>query len=392
MSFGVYIHIPYCLQRCSYCDFATYEQSQILPPAQYFDLLAEEISQKASAFTEKRLSTIYFGGGTPSLVPAHHIVSVLEQLTRHGLIQDRATEVTIEINPATIDPKKMDQYLKAGVNRFSVGAQTFNDTLLRSVRREHNSAQTFETIKLLKSFGVNFSLDLLFALPGQSLEILENDLAQILKAEPFHISPYCLTVPEGHILSATRPDEEVQLKMFEMIRKALVDAGFVRYEISNFAKPGYESKHNSLYWDDESYWGLGSSAHSYDSRKNWGTRYWNANAVGLYEKQILAHQGKKFDCPEGALPAEQVESLLKYQSLTDFCHTSLRRKKGLLSSTLEKKFGAEALSLLTGPLAHLVEQGLLEILSDSSGWTLTEQGLLLSNQVFGALTFLAGEI
>ncbi len=392
MSFGVYVHIPYCLQRCTYCDFATYEQSQIMPPAQYFELLAQEIRQKASAFPKGHLSTVYFGGGTPSLVPAEHIVSLLGQLTSHGFTQDKSTEITIEINPATVDPKKMEQYLKAGVNRFSVGAQTFDDALLKSVHREHNSQQTLDTLHLLKSYDVNFSMDLLFALPGQTLQILERDLRKILEIAPPHISPYCLTVPEGHVLSAGRPMEEVQLQMFEMIREALMGAGFGRYEISNFAQPGFESKHNSLYWDDENYWGIGLSAHSYDRRRGWGTRYWNASAIGLYESQIKAGHGQQFTEPEQNLPQAQFERLEKHQSLTDFCHTSLRRDRGLLRSELQKKFGHPAEVLLSGVLAHQVETGLLRVLPDKSGWTLTEEGLLLSNQVFGALTFLAGEV
>ncbi len=156
---GVYIHIPYCLQRCTYCDFATYVHNEILPPEKYVDLVRKEISLRANIFSEKfqgkTLSTIYFGGGTPSLIPAELIISLISELSKHGFTTGPETEITIEINPATVDPKKLDQYLSAGVNRISVGAQTFHDRLLKSVNREHNAQQTFETLELLRKYKLN---------------------------------------------------------------------------------------------------------------------------------------------------------------------------------------------------------------------------------------------
>jgi oxygen-independent coproporphyrinogen-3 oxidase len=394
MSFGIYVHVPYCLQRCTYCDFATYEQSQIMPPEQYFSLVHEELRQKSALLSPRKLDTVYFGGGTPSLVPAQNIVAVLSLLTSHGFGLDRSTEITIEINPATIDPRKMEIYLKAGVNRFSVGAQTFDDALLKSVHREHNAAQTRETLQLLKSYGVNFSLDLLFALPGQNLQILKNDLSQILEINPPHISPYCLTVPEGHVLSRGRPLEDEQLEMFEIIRSELVGAGYQRYEISNFAKPGFESRHNSLYWSDDDYWGIGLGAHSYLRQDPWGLRFWNPNSIGVYEQQIKARESTFLPSIELGLATSQFERLERHQALTDFCHISLRRSQGLSKHGLTKKFGPEIARHLEGPLAHLVEQGLLQtpLKKQDPIWVLSEQGLLLSNQVFGQLTFLKGEL
>ena len=151
-NFGIYIHIPYCLQRCTYCDFATYEKTQIMPPENYLLLLKEEVSQKfssSSLFGNRTVTSIYFGGGTPSLLPAEHIVTILDELAKHGLSRSPDAEITIEINPATIDEKKLETYLQHGVNRFSVGVQTFDDALLRSVRREHNEEQTRQTVELL---------------------------------------------------------------------------------------------------------------------------------------------------------------------------------------------------------------------------------------------------
>jgi oxygen-independent coproporphyrinogen-3 oxidase len=396
MAFGVYIHIPYCIQRCSYCDFATYEQSQIMPPEKYFELLLKELEQKASAFPNKKLDTIYFGGGTPSLVPASLIVSVLSELARHGFTLDQSTgsnsEITIEINPATVSEEKLDQYLKAGINRFSVGAQSFNDQHLKYIGRKHNALETRQTLDLLKSKNLNYSFDIIFALPNQTLADLKADLDEILLRRPNHISPYCLTVPESHPLSENRPLEEDQLEMFNLIEKTLTEAGYIRYEISNFCLPGFESKHNSLYWDDEEYWGLGLGAHSYSKKGEWGLRFWNPNSIGDYEKLILSNEGQKFKSPEQGLPTANFEKLEKHQALTDFCHTSLRRKRGLSLVALEKKFGVETTLQLQGPFKKLLEDGLIVYGPATCSWSLTNEGLVLSNQVFGALTFLKGEV
>jgi oxygen-independent coproporphyrinogen-3 oxidase len=389
---GIYIHIPYCLQRCTYCDFATYERSQILPPEEYIDLVKEEMRQKfsISSYRNKVLQTIYFGGGTPSLIPAELIVSLLNEFEKYGLKRSLYAEITVEINPATVDEEKLKIYLKNGVNRFSVGAQTFDDFLLKSVHREHNSNQTRQTLQLLKDHRLNFSFDLLFALPGQTLQILEKDLAEILNFNPQHISPYCLTVPEGHVLAKTKPLEDVQVEMFSTINKFLISAGYIRYEISNYSKRGYESRHNQLYWNDSEYIGLGLSAHSYLKSKSWGVRFWNASTIGGYQKQVLSQKTNGFDEPFDSLPSQQIEILSKSQSLTDFCHIFLRTEDGLNLSLLESKFGSEVRSRVENILCSLGDRDWLN--SKGSRWKLTDEGMLLSNQVFAQLTFLDGEI
>ncbi len=390
-SFGIYVHIPYCLQRCTYCDFATYEQSKILPPSQYLQLLKEEIRQSEKAYRKGPLETIYFGGGTPSLLPAEDIVSILDDLAKVGFTAGPHTEITIEINPATLTGHKMETYLRAGVNRFSVGAQTFDDRLLKSVHREHNAQQTRETLKFLQSFGVNYSFDILFALPTQTIEGLRADLDEVLKFAPPHVSPYCLTVPDGHILSQNRPLEDDQLKMFEMISTTLKNESYERYEISNFAKSGFHSRHNSLYWDDSDYWGIGLSSHSYCHSGPWGTRYWNHSSIGAYEAWIQSRQQLMFERPAENLPEENKEVLEKHQALTDFCHTALRTRKGLGEEILLRRFGHGPGEAVQGQLKLFLEQGLVTH-SGEGAWQLTEEGLLLSNQVFAGLTYLKGEL
>lgn len=378
---GVYIHIPYCLQRCSYCDFATYVHTEILPPEKYISLVKKEISLRKHIFAEKfsgkSLSTIYFGGGTPSLIPAPLIIELIQELSKHGFTSRPETEITIEINPATVDPKKLDQYLSAGVNRFSVGAQTFHDRLLKSVNREHNAKQTYDTLNLLKSYNLNFSFDLLFALPMQTVAELKSDVLTAIELGSSHISPYCLTVPEGHPLSKNRPLEDEQIEMFEIIHNNLTSRNFQRYEISNYSLPGKESRHNLLYWTDRPYWGLGLSAHSYSKSTAWGERFWNASNINLYESEILSALQQP--------PDSQREVLEKHQSLTDFCHTHLRITQGLSKATLEEKFGSKAAELVEKKTQPLLQRNLVEL--KDAHWRLTSAGILVSNQVFEVYTF-----
>lgn len=390
MAFGVYVHIPYCIQRCTYCDFATYEQSKIMPPQDYVQILFEEIRQKHKYYPPRRLDTLYFGGGTPSLIEASSIVSIIQELAKYGFTTGRETEITIEINPATVSEEKLKIYLDHGINRFSVGAQTFDDRLLKMVHREHNAKQTLETLDLLRRHNLNFSFDILFALPSQTVEGLTRDVEIAIDQGAKHLSPYCLTVPDGHPLSKGRPLEDEQVEMFEIIANKLGSSGFQQYEISNFALPGFASRHNLLYWTDQPYWSLGLSAHSYSKSSAWGTRYWNVNSIGEYQKQILSQKGQTFTTPENQLPSEQFEMLEMHQALTDFCHTSLRLMQGLHEKALFEKFplavGQQVLSILQ----KLQSKGWIRLSDDS--WALTAEGLVISNQVFRELTFLSEDI
>lgn len=380
-SLGVYIHIPYCLQRCTYCDFATYVHTEIRPPQDYVSLVKKEIHYKKNLFTPRELKTVYFGGGTPSLIDAHLLVELIEELRRNGFTTGPQTEITIEINPATIDEKKLDVYLKAGVNRFSVGAQSFNDRLLKMVHREHNAQQTRDTLALLRKYNLNFSFDLLFALPTQTLDELKYDVEVAVDLGSKHISPYCLTVPEAHPLSKNRPLEDEQVEMFEVIHSALSKHGQQRYEISNYALEGFESKHNLLYWTDEEYWGLGLSAHSYSKSSKWGTRFWNVNSLDLYARQIET----------GNHPHDEQQELLeKHQALTDFCHTSLRLSAGLSLEKLVQKFGSALPQQIAQTAQPMLQHDLLRF--ENGHYQLTEKGLLISNQVFERFTYLKTDL
>lgn len=383
MKFGVYVHIPYCLQRCRYCDFTTFEFTEIMPPEQYLKILLREIRQRSQLFQPTVLSSLYFGGGTPSLIPADHILAIIQELANCGFLINSTTEVTIEINPATIDEKKLDLYLEGGINRFSVGAQSFDDDLLQLCGRRHQARDTRHTLDLLTQRELNYSFDLLFALPSQTLEQLNRDLDEVNAFDPPHLSAYCLTVPTGHPMSRGRPPEGIQLKMFDLIESRLPDMGLAKYEISNFSRPGLESRHNWLYWTDQAYWGVGLSAHSYNPRVGNGVRFWNSTSLSHYQHQI-----ESLKQPTGlhSFSKNQIEYLQLHEALTDFCHTSLRVKEGLAEKELLNKFSFNHSEEVFLRLKNLQENGYLTR-SHLGQWQLTSQGERLSNQVFLALTF-----
>lgn len=382
-SFGVYFHIPYCIQRCTYCDFATYEKSQILAPEKYTELVLKEMHAKRSFYSPRKLDTIYFGGGTPSLVEPQNILHMIQGLEKLGFTRGPDTEITLEINPATLNRAKMGAYLEMGINRFSVGAQTFDNALLKRVNREHSAQQTEETLAFLKSYGVNYSFDLLFALPGQTLEGLKEDLKRVIEFSPEHVSPYCLTVPPENPLSKGRPDDDRQIEMFEVITETLKQSGYIQYEISNFCKLGFESRHNSLYWMDQEWWGLGLSSHSYSKSTSWGVRYWNPRSIKEYEKHVL--EERTYSSPL-ELPESFFENLKENQALTDYCHTALRRMAGLEMAGLRLKFNPDVENNVDKRCQKMVSRGWLE--KTSSGYRLTQDGIVISNQVFLELTFI----
>ncbi|MCH2532952.1 MAG: radical SAM family heme chaperone HemW [Bdellovibrionales bacterium] len=375
-QFGIYIHIPYCLQRCIYCDFTTFEFNKIMPPEQYVEYLKKEIQTRSRFVPFKSLTSIYFGGGTPSLIDADHIVSILQELNNAGFETNENTEVTIEINPATVSKDNLQTYLQAGINRFSVGAQSFDNELLKACGRRHNADDTVNTLELLKDY--NYSFDLLFALPNQSLQQLQRDLDLVNKYKPPHLSAYCLTVPEGHPMSYHRPEEEAQVEMFHLIENELKKSGLLKYEISNFARPGYESKHNMLYWTYNNFWGLGLSAHSFFNVPDYGTRFWNPKKFDDYTDQINS------DLLISQLPSSQKEHLKTHEALTDFIHTHLRTTRGMNIVQLKNMFPDQNDQVI-GRLKKLKKDDL--ICSDSNNFKLTSKGFLLSNFVFEYMAF-----
>ncbi|MAE74327.1 MAG: coproporphyrinogen III oxidase [Bdellovibrionaceae bacterium] len=384
---GIYIHIPYCLQRCHYCDFTTFEADKILPQEDYVDWLCREIRARSEVIPFRQLTSIYFGGGTPSLLPASSILAILDQLNKAGFEWSRETEVTIEINPATVDENKLNVLLNGGINRFSLGAQSFSDRHLKACGRRHNADQTRDSLRLFHEQDVNYSFDLLFALPNQTMAELQQDLDEISRWDPPHLSAYCLTVPEGHPMSYNRPEEQDQLDMFDAVDEHLDRMGIHKYELSNFSKPGMQSKHNQLYWSNKAYWGLGLSAHSYFPDQGLGRRFWNPKSFKDYFQQIeLSETSGPGWWSE--LSGDYFEDLQEHEALTDYCHMHLRTMKGLNLKDLSRH--PDWVKLLEPRLNSLNQRGFIR--QHDSSWQLTKSGQRLSNQVYAELLFLREDL
>ena len=261
---GIYIHIPFCRHKCSYCDFASFPSKEY-KMGEYFESLYKEIDLREKELKGKKFDTVYFGGGTPSYVDCKYIVKTLEKL-RSAFIIDKDSEITIEINPATLDKEKFISYEKVGFNRFSVGLQSGNDEELIDLRRCHNVQDFIDTANLLK--GKNFSVDLLIGLKNQNKEKLKKSLDVAIGSGCSHISVYALTAEVGtpiytDYLNGELLDEDETAEMYDYVVNYLKEREFFRYEVSNFCKKGFHSRHNINYWKRGEYLGLGLSAHSF---------------------------------------------------------------------------------------------------------------------------------
>ncbi len=387
-SFGIYVHIPFCIQRCTYCDFATYAKDQIAANDQYIETLCQEIEKRAPIFETKELHSLYFGGGTPSLLTPAQIDKIISTIQKLNLSWHPKIEVTMEVNPATLDKNKLLSFKASGINRMSIGCQTFDDQALKDCNREHDSKDTVKTIELVSDHLENFSLDLLFSLPKQRLKPLEKDVERILSFDPPHVSAYCLTVPDKHPMNQGRCSEEEQLQMFDLIHESFREKNLLSYEISNFAKPGFESVHNNLYWLDQNFWGVGLSAHSYKKDPDWGYRFWNPSSYKAYMSHVASLEIST-DL-ESSFPSDQREKLSLHESITDYCHTHLRLTEGLPVASLRQKYGENLTALVIERAKGLESKGLLKLSENSA--KLTRQGLFLSNQVFAELLFSRSDV
>ena len=269
--FSLYVHIPYCVSKCPYCDFNSHVAARI-PEEEYTRTLLRELRHYSAseAWANRSVKTIFFGGGTPSTFQGTSIAAILDEAA--GLFPfDERMEITLEANPGAVDASRFRDYRRCGVNRISVGAQTFDADLLRFLGRVHSADETRQALNSIREAGFdNFSLDLIYGIPGQTVDGVSRDLSQALACEPPHLSAYNLTIEEGTPFHARyrqgllKPlDEEVEIEMAERVQHALVRAGLERYEISNYARPGLESRHNVNYWEGGDYLGIGAGAHSH---------------------------------------------------------------------------------------------------------------------------------
>ena len=366
---GIYIHIPFCKSRCSYCDFATDVYRSDEAVERYVNALIKEIRNPKSEI-RNRIETIYFGGGTPSLLTANQLEKILNSLDKKFSIENRI-EFTLEMNPATVSLEKLADFKSLGVNRASFGVQTFDDKALKLLARGHSGRDARKTFELLRQAKFdNISFDLIAGLPHQTLENWEKNLTEALKLSPEHLSLYLLEIHEGTPLAEQirskrqpQPNEDLSAEMYEMMIEKTAEKGFVQYEISNFSRRGFESKHNSKYWLCEPVFAFGVSAHSFDGKMRWA----NERDTNRYVSQIENNQ----------IPIVQTE---KIDLASEFVFLGLRMMQGVDLEFYERKFGVNLLSKYAEDFERLQSLGLIEIAG--SRLRLTRQGALFSNEIF----------
>ena len=380
MAAGVYLHIPFCKSRCSYCDFATdvYRSSDAVE--RYVAALCKEIERSAqqvgttcvSGWTGGDVDTIYFGGGTPSLLAPKQVGSILNAV-RDAFPVAPSAEITMEMNPATVTPESLARYRELGVNRASFGVQTFDDTELKRLARGHNAQDARDTFRMLRNAGFeNISFDLIAGLPRQTLADWERNLDEALAMRPEHLSLYLLEIHESTPLAEQikserqpLPDEELAAEMYELMLSKVTAAGFEQYEISNFSRPGFESRHNSKYWRLDRVYGFGVSAHSFDGTQ----RYANDRDTNAYVNKIETN----------ASPEAMRETV---DRASEFIFLGLRLNCGIDLEEFRRSYGYDLREKYVVEIGDLSDKGLVS-LDDERMW-LTGKGRLFSNEAFAA--------
>lgn len=363
---AIYVHVPFCARKCAYCDFASFAGREA-DWERYFDALGGEIDAWAERLRGYEARSVFFGGGTPSLVPAEYIADVLRRLQKYISFAP-ACEITLEANPGTLNPDKLRVCRRNGVNRLSIGAQSFDAALLQSLGRIHTPAQAEDAVRMAREAGfANVSLDLMYALPGQTMESWAATLDRALSLPVAHLSAYSLIVEDGtemarrvHSGEAAIPDDDAVNEMQRYAVSRLAAAGLMRYEISNFARPGFESRHNLTYWEGGEYLGLGSAAHSLMNN----CRFANPPELERY----LAGE-RMLDRAERSVFDRQEEMLM----------LSTRTVRGLDLNRWRAEFGESLEETRIRAIRRLENYGLIEI---SGGFLrLTPAGLELQNSV-----------
>ena len=374
MELGIYVHIPFCIKKCDYCDFISYTNCYELQE-KYAEKLVEEIEENKDLLKNNFVSTIYIGGGTPSSINPELIRKILNKIYEIcgiSKIEKNKTEITIEVNPGTTTKNNLQLYKNCGINRLSIGLQSTNDILLKEIGRIHNYKQFLDTYKWAKEAGFkNINVDLMLGLPGQDIEVLKESLENIIKLEPMpnHVSIYSLIVEEGTKIEEKinsgklkLPDDEEERRQYHYTKNYLELKGYKHYEISNFAKPGFESKHNMNCWKQKQYVGFGVAAHSYIN----GIRYSNTSNL---EEYLNTNTKKNIE-----------ETQNKFDMEKEYMMLGLRKLDGISISKFEEKFGENPIYLFRNELQKLVEENLLEV--DLDDIRLTNKGLDLANLVW----------
>ena len=363
---SAYVHIPFCTQICYYCDF-----SKVFIKNQPVDEYLQALIREFESYDIKKLRTLYIGGGTPTSITAEQLEYLLTNLTKH-LDLSVLEEFTIEANPGDLTEDKIEALKHSAVNRVSLGVQTFNDKHLKQIGRSHNEAQIYSTISNLKEAGFhNISIDLIYALPGQTMEDVKENVAKAIALDIPHLSLYSLIL-EHHTVFMNKmrrgklqlPKEELEAEMFEYIISELEANGFEHYEISNFTKPGFESRHNLMYWDNAEYFGVGAGASGYLN----GVRYRNRGPIQHYLKAVAQGNARLSE-----------EKLTKDEMMEEELFLGLRKKTGVSIARFEEKFGLSFEERYGQIVRELCQQGLLVL--DDKVVRMTKKGLFLGDTV-----------
>jgi len=371
-SLGLYIHIPYCIHKCGYCDFNSHPIKHD-EMDHYIDALVAEMKHYAKIYSNTNIiKTIFLGGGTPTTLTVYQLERILKECVKEFKVAPDA-EITIEANPATIDIEQMKSIRKTGYNRISIGVQSFDKTELKLLDRAHGPEEVHSTVHCARKAGFdNLSLDLMFAIPNQSLSSWESNLDKALEKNPEHLSTYNLTIEQGTAFSKLQsngklimPDDDHQLELYKRTIERLTKKGFHHYEISNFARRGKECKHNITYWENKNTLGLGAGASSYMN----GTRFKNINLPAHYIRQVK----------EKKIAVEHSETLEPRQAMGETIMLGLRLLQGISIHQFEKRFQISFINLFRNIISALKEKELVIIEKDYL--RLSQKGLFWADSV-----------
>lgn len=370
---GLYIHIPFCKKKCDYCDFISFANRNNMIE-KYINAVKCEINSYSNYKEEYEIKTIYFGGGTPSYIESKYIVDILNNIKNKFTVLKNA-EITIEINPGTVDRKKLEDYIGSGINRVSFGLQSVDDKLLKNIGRIHNFEDFLYSYNLAKEVGFkNINVDLMIGLPTQNIQDIEKSLNKLIELSPEHISVYSLILEEGTPLEIKVKNKELYIpsdvqerNMYWKVKEELEKNGYIHYEISNFSKIGYESKHNVSCWKQEEYIGIGVAAHSYINNK----RYSNTDNLEEYIKNSEDNISEIREIHE-------VQN--KKDKMNEYMILGLRKIQGIKISEFKNKFIDNPIYIYREQLNRLATQGLIVI--DEDNIRLTNKGIDLANLVW----------
>ncbi len=360
---SLYIHIPFCKSRCAYCGFITFAGKDCMIN-NYVHSLITEIKEQAKNHKEYSIISIYFGGGTPSHPSAEIIVNILKTINENFNVKSDA-EITIESNPESLNKEKIIQYKKIGFNRLSIGIQSLNNKTLECIGRTHDKTTALKAINTAKNHFINYSLDFIIGLPYQNVENFEKQLDEILLFNPPHLSFYFLSPDNNSIKSFIKecPDEDQQIKIYELLTKRLKKAGYEHYEVSNYAKPGFECRHNLRYWEQKEYLGMGLAAHSFIN----DTVYENEKSLSKYIKNPLLRDS-----------ALHLDSELKKM---DYVMMRLRTNRGINKDEYKKKFG-DINQLIQNALPYIESK---KLINNSTNIRTSQKGYLILDKIIDDL-------